>query len=101
MAVWPSSGSYSPSEAAQPSSTVPPMEPVSCAQGERADCQAPALHGDWRSWRCSATTTPPPHGREPRRAYERMLAAVESVSIGAIVTWHCAARTSARFAWLR
>ena len=28
------------------------------------------------------------YGRKPRRAYERMLAAVESGSIVAIVTWH-------------
>ncbi len=55
---------------------------------QRADCEAHCLARGWEVVEVFCDNDASAYGRKPRRAYERMLAAVESGSIGAIVTWH-------------
>ncbi len=55
---------------------------------QRADCEAHCLARDWEVVEVFCDNDASAYGRKPRQAYERMLAAVESGSIDAIVTWH-------------
>jgi len=55
---------------------------------QRADCEAHCLARGWEVVEVFCDNDASAYGRKPRRAYERMLAAVESGSIDAIVTWH-------------
>ncbi|MDQ6784937.1 MAG: recombinase family protein, partial [Actinomycetota bacterium] len=55
---------------------------------QRADCEAHCLARGWEVIEVFCDNDASAYGRKPRRAYEAMLAAVESGSINAIVTWH-------------
>lgn len=55
---------------------------------QRADCEAHCLARGWEVAEVFCDNDASGYGRKPRRAYERMLAAAESGSIDAIVTWH-------------
>ncbi len=55
---------------------------------QRADCEAHCKARGWEVVEVFCDNDASAYGRKPRRAYERMLAAVESGSIDAIVTWH-------------
>ena len=55
---------------------------------QRADCEEHCLARGWDVVEVFCDNDASAYGRKPRRAYERMLAAVESGSIDAIVTWH-------------
>ncbi|MFN2607119.1 MAG: recombinase family protein [Acidimicrobiales bacterium] len=55
---------------------------------QRADCEAHCLARGWEVVKVFCDNDASAYGRKPRRAYERMLAAVESGRIDAIVTRH-------------
>ena len=55
---------------------------------QRADCEAHCLARGWEVVEVFCDNDASAYGRKARRAYEQMLAAVESGSIDAIVTWH-------------
>ena len=55
---------------------------------QRAECEAHCRTRGWEVVEVFCDNDASAYGRKPRRAYERMLAAVESGSIDAIVTWH-------------
>jgi len=55
---------------------------------QRADCEAHGLARGWEVVEVFCDNDASAYGRKPRRAYERMSAAVASGSIDAIVTWH-------------
>ncbi len=55
---------------------------------QQADCEAHCQARRWEVVEVFCDNDASAYGRKPRRAYERMLAAVESGSIDAIVTWH-------------
>jgi len=55
---------------------------------QRDDCEAHCLARGWEVVEVFWANDASAYGRKPRRAYEWMLAAVESGSIDAIVTWH-------------
>ena len=55
---------------------------------QRADCEAHCLARGWEVVDVFCDNDASAYGRKPRRAYERMLDAVGSGSIDAIVTWH-------------
>ncbi|MDQ3641713.1 MAG: recombinase family protein [Actinomycetota bacterium] len=55
---------------------------------QRADCEAHCKARGWEVVEVFCDNDASAYGRKPRRAYERMLAAVESGNIDAIVTWH-------------
>ena len=55
---------------------------------QRADCEAHCQTRGWEVVEVFCDNHASAYGRKPRRAYERMLAAVDSGSIDAIVTWH-------------
>ena len=55
---------------------------------QRADCEAHCLARGWDVVEVFCDNDASAYGRKPRRACERMLAAVESGRIDAIVTWH-------------
>jgi len=55
---------------------------------QRADCEAHCLARGWEVVEVFCDNDASAYERKPRRAYEQMLAAVESVGIDAIVTWH-------------
>ena len=55
---------------------------------ERADCEAHCLARGWDVVEVFCDNDASAYGRKLRRAYERLLAAVESGTIDAIVTWH-------------
>jgi len=54
---------------------------------QRADCEAYLARG-WKVTEVFCDNDASAYGTKARRAYERMLGAVESGSIDAIVTWH-------------
>lgn len=55
---------------------------------QRADCEAHCQNRGWEVVEVFCDNDASAYGRKPRRAYERMLAAAESGTIDAIVTWH-------------
>ena len=55
---------------------------------QRVDCEALCVARGWEVVEVFEDNDASAYGRRPRRAYERMLAVVESGAIGAIVTWH-------------
>lgn len=55
---------------------------------QRADCEALCAARRWEVAEVFEDNDCSAYGRKPRRAYERMLAAVESGAVAAIVTWH-------------
>ncbi len=55
---------------------------------QRVDCEALCVARGWEVAEVFEDNDASAYGRRPRRAYERMLAAVDSGAIGAIVTWH-------------
>ena len=58
------------------------------ADRQRADCEAHCLARAWEVVEVFCGNDASAYGRKPRRADEQMLAAVETRSIDAIVTWH-------------
>ncbi len=55
---------------------------------QRADCEAHCLARGWSVTDVFCDNDTSAYGTKARRAYERMLAAAESKTIDAIVTWH-------------
>ena len=55
---------------------------------QRADCEAHCHTRGWDVVEVFCDNDASAYGRKPRHAYERMLAAVETGKIDAIVTWH-------------
>jgi DNA invertase Pin-like site-specific DNA recombinase len=55
---------------------------------QRADCEALCAARGWEVGEVHEDNDCSAYGRKPRPAYERMLAAVESGTVAAIVTWH-------------
>jgi DNA invertase Pin-like site-specific DNA recombinase len=55
---------------------------------QRVDCEALCASRGWRVAEIFEDNDASAYGRKPRHAYERMLAAVDSGAIDAIVTWH-------------
>ncbi len=55
---------------------------------QRADCQAHCLARGWKVTEVFCDNDASAYGTKARRAYEHMLAAAESRTIDAIVTWH-------------
>ncbi len=55
---------------------------------QRVDCEALCVARGWEVAEVFEDNDVSAYGRMPRRAYERMLAAVDSGAIGAIGSWH-------------
>ncbi len=65
-----------------------PSDQRAGVERQRADCEALCVARGWEVGEVHEDNDCSAYGRKPRRAYERMLAAVESGAVDAIVTWH-------------
>ena len=55
---------------------------------QRVDCEALCAYRGWEIAQYFEDNDTSAYSGKPRRAYERMLSAIEEGTIGAIVTWH-------------
>lgn len=66
---------------------------------QRVDCEALCACRGWEIGQYVEDNDASAYSGKPRRAYERMLSAIEEGAIGAIVTWHNDRYTAHRKSW--